>query len=63
MVLGDRTFVYSGWDRWDTKTGERPRNAVFSTTYNYAPYRHFPFSKFQVHCRDGIVRAIEFYDD
>jgi hypothetical protein len=63
IVLGNPTYIDSGWDRWDTKTGEPTPEAEFGTTYNYAPYWFFPFAKFQVHCRDGVVQGIELYDD
>jgi hypothetical protein len=63
IVLGNPTFADGGWDRWDTDTGEPTPDAEYGTTYNYAPYWFFPFSKFQVHCRDGIVQSIELYDD
>jgi hypothetical protein len=63
IVLGNPTFIDSGWDRWDSETGEPTPEAEFVTTYNYAPYWFLPFSKFQVHCRDGIVKGIELYDD
>lgn len=32
-------------------------------TYNYAPFRLIPAAKFQVHCENGIVVAIEQFDD
>jgi hypothetical protein len=51
LVLGEPTYIDSGWDRWVTETGEPTPDAKFGTTYNYAPYWFFPFAKFQVHCR------------
>jgi hypothetical protein len=62
LVLGNPTFIDSGWDRWGSETGEPVPSAEFWTTYNYAPYPSFPFAVFQVHCRDGIVQGIELYD-
>jgi hypothetical protein len=50
-VLGPPSYV---WD-YDDPGGARK-------TYNYAP-AGIPFSKFQVHCRDGLVVSVEQFDD
>jgi hypothetical protein len=50
-VLGPPSYV---WD-YDDARGERK-------TYNYAP-AGIPFSKFQVHCRGGVVASVEQFDD
>jgi hypothetical protein len=50
-VLGAPSYV---WD-YDDPTGARK-------TYNNAP-AGIPFSKFQVHCRGGIVVSVEQFDD
>jgi hypothetical protein len=50
-VLGPPSYV---WDYGDS-SGRRK-------TYNYAP-AGIPFSKFQVHCRDGVVESVEQFDD
>ena len=50
-VLGPPSYV---WD-YDDPNGARK-------TYNYAP-AGIPFSKFQVHRRDGIVASVEQFDD
>ena len=50
-VLGQPSYV---WDYVDT-SGLRK-------TYNFAP-AGLPFSKFQVHCRDGLVVSVEQFDD
>ena len=42
-----------------TSTYDNP-NGV---TLNYAPFKNFPFGKFQVHCKNGTVYSIELYDD
>lgn len=34
-----------------------------SRTFNYHPYPWFPFSKFQVHCYQGVVTSLEMFDD
>ena len=47
-VLGSPTFKYK------TQRGE---------TWNYAPFRLFPYGKFQVHCKNDHVLSIELYDD
>jgi hypothetical protein len=62
-VLGPATHTYSGWDCIVSATGEPALGARYGTTYNYAPFPSFPFSKFQVHCEDGKVQSIELYDD
>ncbi|QEH35595.1 hypothetical protein OJF2_41480 [Aquisphaera giovannonii] len=51
-VLGPPSFVYD----LDSEPG------VVRRTYNYAA-AGIPFSKFQVHCRDGIVAGLEQFDD
>jgi hypothetical protein len=50
-VLGPPSYV---WD-YDDPTGA-------SKTFNYAP-AGIPFSKFQVHCRAGVVISVEQFDD
>lgn len=32
-------------------------------TFNYYPLPFMPFSKFQVHCHDGVVTGLEMFDD
>lgn len=49
-ILGPPTYHYPGDN--DSRR-----------TYNYAPWPSFPTAKFQVHCRDGIVTAVEQFDD
>jgi hypothetical protein len=49
-ILGPPTFFYPGDD--DTKR-----------TYNYVPTPMFPTAKFQVHCHNGVVTAVEQFDD
>ena len=63
IQLGKPTFSHSSWHKTVTKTGEPTSDAEYGTTFNYAPYWFFPFSKFQVHYRGGIVRGNELYDD
>jgi hypothetical protein len=62
-VLGPATSSYSGWNAIVTSTGKPAPNALYGTTYNYAPFPALPCSQFQVHCRDGKVMSIELYDD
>jgi hypothetical protein len=49
-ILGPPTFFYPG-----DNDAQR--------TYNYAPIPMFPTAKFQVHCHDGVVTAVEQFDD
>lgn len=32
-------------------------------TFNYHPIPGWPFSKFQVHCMNGVVTGLEMFDD
>ena len=32
-------------------------------TFNYYPLPFWPFSKFQVHCHNGVVTGLEMFDD
>jgi hypothetical protein len=40
-----------------------PLYTYLDTTYNYAPVSWLPTAKFQVHCEDGVVVAVEQFDD
>jgi len=39
------------------------RPGAVRCTYNYAPFHLVPTAKFQVHCENGIVTAVEQFDD
>ena len=61
-VLGSPDNVMEFWEviRAD---GTPAPGAKFVTTYEYYPYPWLPFSKFQVHTIEGVVRGLEMFDD
>lgn len=42
--------------------GRSPVGAAVHT-FDYYPYPLLSFSKFQVHCHDGVVTSLELFDD
>lgn len=61
-VLGLPSNIMEFWDVRDS-SGNPAQGAHLIRTYEYYPYPYLPFSKFQVHCTEGIVRTLEMYDD
>ncbi|WKZ57708.1 MAG: hypothetical protein QY326_03315 [Bdellovibrionota bacterium] len=61
-VLGSPSNVRQFWEVIGAD-GKPAPGAHFVTTYEYFPYPWIPFSKFQVHTSEGIVRGIEKFDD
>lgn len=61
-VLGSPDNIMEFWEVLDA-SGHPAKGAHFVRTYEYYPYPFLPFSKFQVHCTEGIVRTLEMYDD
>lgn len=53
-ILGHPSSVW----KYENLPGES-----LTSTYNYAPCPMVATGMFQVHCRDGVVRRIEKYDD
>src|SRR5262245_30617604 len=49
-IMGPPTFLY-------------PEDDDSQRTYNYAPVWYCPAAKFQVHCANGVVIAVEQFDD
>ncbi|MFT3842135.1 MAG: hypothetical protein QM723_34410 [Myxococcaceae bacterium] len=43
--------------------GDTERTSITGHTYDYYPYPWIPFSKFQVHCHNGVVSSLEEFDD
>jgi len=54
QALGNPSSVW----KYENIPGEK-----LTTTYNYYPFSWYPFSKFQVHCREGVVQNTEQFDD
>lgn len=61
-VLGSPDNVMEFWEVIGAN-GKPAPGAKFVTTYEYYPYPWLPFSKFQVHTTDGVVRSLEMFDD
>jgi hypothetical protein len=61
-VLGTPTWIWKYWSSIDT-TGNPSAGAHFTVTYNYAPCPLAASGLFQVHCINGVVKAIELFDD
>lgn len=61
-VLGPPDNVMRFWEVLDAD-GRPAAHAKFVTTYEHYPYPWLPFSKFQVHTTEGVVRSLERFDD
>ena len=61
-ALGKPDNVMQFWEVLGPDKSSAP-GAKFVTTFEYFPYPFLPFSKFQVHCVDGLVRTLERFDD
>lgn len=61
-VLGPADNIMRFRDASDVD-GRSAGHARFVTTYEYYPYPWLPFSKFQVHTTEGVVRSLERFDD
>lgn len=61
-VLGPADNIMRFRDASDVDGGPAGQ-ARFVTTYEYYPYPWLPFSKFQVHTTEGVVRSLERFDD